>query len=141
MFALRFGSRLWLGNIGDSRAYRWNARDGLKRLTKDHSYVQDLIDAGRLSEDDAWDHPDGSIITSHIGMPRGGQKDVFLRWLAPGDKLILVSDGVVDMLRDSAIEGIVAEAPDARSLANALVAAANDAGGGDNITVAAMFCS
>lgn len=139
--ALRLGSRLIIGNVGDSRAYRWNPESGLERLTKDHSYVQELIDAGRLDEEDAWGHPDSSVITSHIGLPRGGQQDVFLRLLRPNDKLFLVSDGVVDMLRDAEIEAIAAEAPDARSLCIALVTAANAAGGIDNITVAGMFCS
>jgi protein phosphatase len=138
---IRLGSRLFLGNVGDSRAYRWSTTGGLERLTKDHSYVQDLIDAGRLQEEDAWGHPDSSVITSHIGMPRGAQKDVFLRLLRAGDKLALVSDGVVDTLRDLEIEAIFAEAPDANTLALRLVEAANDAGGIDNITVAAAFCS
>ena len=140
VWALRLGSRIFIGNVGDSRAYRWSARDGLQRLTKDHSYVQDLIDSGRLSEDQAWGHPDGSVITSHIGMARGMQRDVFLHLVRPGDKLFLVSDGVVDMLRDEAISEIVAEQAEPRALCGALVEAANDAGGADNITVAALFC-
>ena len=140
VWALRLGSRVFIGNVGDSRAYRWSAREGLERLTKDHSYVQDLIDSGRLSADEAWGHPDGSVITSHIGMARGMQRDVFLHLVRPGDKLFLVSDGVVDMLRDEAISEIVAEQAEPRALCAALVEAANDAGGADNITVAALFC-
>ncbi len=140
VWALRLGSRVFIGNVGDSRAYRWSAREGLERLTKDHSYVQDLIDSGRLSEDQAWGHPDGSVITSHIGMARGMQRDVFLHLVRPGDKLFLVSDGVVDMLRDETIAEIAAEKADPRALCGALVEASNDAGGADNITVAALFC-
>ena len=141
VWALRLGSRVFIGNVGDSRAYRWSARDGLQRLTKDHSYVQDLIDSGRLSEDEAWGHPDGSVITSHIGMARGMARDVFLHLVRPGDKLFLVSDGVVDMLRDETIETIAARAATPRELCGALVEASNDAGGADNITVAALFCA
>ena len=140
VWALRLGSRVFIGNVGDSRAYRWSAQGGLQRLTKDHSYVQDLIDSGRLSEDQAWGHPDGSVITSHIGMARGMQRDVFLHLVRPGDKLFLVSDGVVDMLRDEAIAEIAATAATPRELCGALVEASNDAGGADNITVAALFC-
>ena len=140
VWALRLGSRVFIGNVGDSRAYRWSAREGLQRLTKDHSYVQDLIDSGRLNEDEAWGHPDGSVITSHIGMARGMQRDVFLHLVRPGDKLFLVSDGVVDMLRDEAIADIAATAATPRELCGALVEASNDAGGADNITVAALFC-
>ena len=140
VWALRLGSRVFIGNVGDSRAYRWSAREGLQRLTKDHSYVQDLIDSGRLGEGEAWGHPDGSVITSHIGMARGLQRDVFLHLVRPGDKLFLVSDGVVDMLRDESIETIAANAATPRELCGALVEASNDAGGADNITVAALFC-
>jgi protein phosphatase len=139
--ALRLGSRLFIGNVGDSRAYRWSARAGLEQLTRDHSYVQDLIDSGRLAQEDAWGHPDGSIITSHIGLPRGGKRDVFLRLLRPDDKILLVSDGVVDMLRDSEIAAIAGQEGTASQLCSRLVEAANDAGGGDNITVVALLCA
>ena len=140
VFALRLGSRVFIGNVGDSRAYRWNSRDGLQRLTTDHSYVQDLIDSGRLNEEEAWGHPDGSVITSHIGMARGMQRDVFLHLARPGDRFFLVSDGVVDMLRDETIAEIAASHSEPQALCAALVEAANDAGGADNITVAALFC-
>ena len=140
VWALRLGSRVFIGNVGDSRAYRWSAQGGLQRLTKDHSYVQDLIDSGRLKEEEAWGHPDGSVITSHIGMARGMERDVFLHLVRPGDRLFLVSDGVVDMLRDEAIAEIVAAQNEPRVLCGALVEASNDAGGADNITVAALFC-
>ncbi len=139
--ALRVGSRVFVGNVGDSRAYRWNAQNGLQRLTKDHSYVQDLLDSGSISDAEAWGHPDGSVITSHIGLLRGFKKDVFLRVLRPGDRLVLVSDGVVDTLRDAEIEAIIALCETPEKLCAALVNGANDAGGFDNITVAALFCS
>jgi len=140
VFGLRLGHRLLIGNVGDSRLYRWHLNTGLQPLTKDHSYVQDLIDAGKLSPDEAWNHPDGSIITSHIGMTRGLLSDVSLRLLSRGERIVLVSDGVVDTLRDAQIEALVSQAPDAASLCRALVDAANEAGGVDNISVAALFC-
>lgn len=139
--ALRVGSRVFVGNVGDSRAYRWNAARGLERLTKDHSYVQDLLDSGSLTESEAWGHPDGSVITSHIGLLRGFKKDTFLRVLRPSDRLVLVSDGVVDTLRDAEIEAIIAANGEVEALCAALVNAANDAGGTDNITVAALVCN
>ena len=139
--ALRIGPRVFIGNVGDSRAYRWNEKSGLQRLTKDHSYVQDLLDSGSISEEEAWGHPDGSVITSHIGMMRGLKKDVFLRILSAGDRLVLVSDGVVDTLRDAQIEAVIAGNHEVSGLCAALVNAANGAGGFDNITVAALICS
>ncbi len=140
VFAIRIGRRLLVGNVGDSRVYRWSQARGLELLTKDHSYVQDLIDAGKLHPDEAWNHPDGSIITSHIGMTRGLLLDVSLRLIAPGERVFLVSDGVVDTLRDAQIEEVVALSGDSIALCSKLVDAANDAGGIDNISVAAMFC-
>ncbi len=139
VFALRVGRRLLVGNVGDSRALRWSAERDLELLTKDHSYVQDLLDAGKITPEEAWAHPDGSIITSHIGMTRGLLSDVFLHLVAPGERLFLVSDGVVDTLRDPQIAEVVQTAPDAATLCRYLVNAANDAGGIDNISVAALF--
>jgi protein phosphatase len=139
-FAVQLGQRVFIGNVGDSRTYRWNAAQGLQRITKDHSYVQTLIDSGSLSEEDAWDHPDGSIITAHIGMAKLRLRDVFLRIFAPGDKLLLVSDGVVDMLRDRDIEPFLHEHNSAVICRN-LVDASNAAGGVDNITVACVAFS
>lgn len=133
VFAIRLGARVFVGNVGDSRAYKWNEAHGLQRITKDHSYVQTLIDQGEITDEEAWGHPDGSIITAHIGEAKLRLRDVFLRLLLPGDKLLLVSDGVVDMLRDSEIERIVATG-NAAAVCRHLVDASNEAGGADNIT-------
>lgn len=133
VFAIRAGQRVFVANVGDSRGYKWSQGQGLQRVTKDHSYVQMLIDAGDLSEEDSWDHPDGSIITANIGDPKLRQKDVFLRWCRPGDKLLLVSDGVVDMLRDTEIAPFLHE-NDPCEVVRDLVDASNTAGGADNIT-------
>lgn len=134
LFALRVGARVFFGNVGDSRAYRWNPSSGLQRITKDHSYVQTLIDSGEISEEEAFDHPDGSIITAHIGMRKLRQIDLFAHLLSAGDRLLLVSDGVTDMLRENEIETLLQQEEDPRALCQSLVDAANDAGGYDNIT-------
>jgi protein phosphatase len=139
-FALRIGTRVFFGNVGDSRAYKWDAAGGLQRVTKDHSYVQTLIDAGELSEEEAWDHPDGSMITAHIGMQKLRQRDVFLRLLAPGDKILIVSDGVIDMLREAEIAPFL-ENESPHEICRHLVDAANDAGGLDNITAVCVCVS
>lgn len=139
-FAVRIGSRAFFGNVGDSRAYKWSERLGLQRVTKDHSYVQTLIDSGQITEDQAWEHPDGSIITAHIGMQKLRQRDVFLRLVAPGDKIVLVSDGVIDMLRETEIEPILHEET-SHAVCRKLVDASNAAGGLDNITVVSVTLS
>lgn len=133
VFGLRLGARVFVGNVGDSRAYKIS-NGVLERVSKDHSYVQTLIDRGEISEDEAWDHPEGSVITAHIGFAKLKQRDVFLRLFAPGDKLLLVSDGVVDMLRDRDFAPHIAS-NDPQTVCDNLVAAANAAGGADNITV------
>lgn len=133
VFGLRLGARVFVGNVGDSRAYKV-ANGVLERISKDHSYVQTLIDRGELSEDEAWDHPEGSVITAHIGFAKLKQRDVFLRLFAPGDKLLLVSDGVVDMIRDRDFMPHIAS-NDPQMVCQSLVDASNAAGGMDNITV------
>lgn len=144
VFAVRLGIRLFVGNVGDSRAYRFN-KDGLRRVSKDHSYVQSLVDRGEITEHEAWDHPEGSIITAHIGYPKLKTRDVFLRLAIPGDKLLLVSDGVVDMIRDRDIESYLQSAllknEDSATICRDLVDASNTAGGFDNITVVCVAFS
>jgi protein phosphatase len=92
-----------------------------------------LIDSGDLTEEESWDHPEGSVITAHIGDPKLRLKDVFLRLVKPGDKLLIVSDGVVDMLRDHEIAPFVIE-NNPREVVRDLIDASNTAGGADNIT-------
>ncbi|HEX8832943.1 MAG TPA: protein phosphatase 2C domain-containing protein, partial [Abditibacteriaceae bacterium] len=138
-FALRLGARVFLGNVGDSRAYKINAQ-GLQRVSKDHSYVQSLIDRGELTEETAWDHPEGSIITAHIGYAKLKLRDVFLRLVTPGDKLLLVSDGVTDMLRDREYEPHI-QGDDPQLIVQRLVDASNAAGGADNITALCVVFS
>lgn len=131
--ALRLGRRLFVINVGDSRAYLWSEKRGLTRVSKDHSYVQTLVDRGELTPEETFGHPEGNIITSHIGMKKLEECDVFMRYVSPGDKLILVSDGVVDMLPEPEITALI-NTPGAAALCETLVNASNDAGGADNIT-------
>ena len=132
-FGLRVGARVFVGNVGDSRTYKY-ANRVLERVSKDHSYVQTLIDAGDITEDEAFTHPDGSVITAHIGYPKLKQRDVFLRLFRAGETLLLVSDGVTDMLRDAEYEAHLGHHyPE--DVCRAFVDAANEAGGADNITV------
>jgi protein phosphatase len=132
-FGLRVGARVFIGNVGDSRTYKY-ANRVLERVSKDHSYVQTLIDAGDITEEEAFTHPDGSVITAHIGYPKLKQRDVFLRLFRPGETLLLVSDGVTDMLRDAEYEAHLTH-DDPADVCRAFVDAANEAGGADNITV------
>ena len=124
-----------IGHVGDSRAYRF--RDGrLEQLTSDHSLVGELIRSGRLTEDEAAVHPHRSVITRALGTEADVDVDRERAELTPGDLLLLCSDGLCAMVRDDEIVRILEAAgrePD--PAAGALVRAANEAGGIDNVTV------
>jgi PPM family protein phosphatase len=124
----------WLvANLGDSRAYRVGP-DGLERVSVDHSLVQELLDAGRITEDDVATHPERHVVTRALGGPDLSEPDFFRVPLAAADRLLLCSDGVTGMIDDAAIEGILRESEDPREAADNLVAAAVSAGGEDNAT-------
>lgn len=124
-----------IGHVGDSRAYRLRD-DGLEQLTSDHSLVGELVRAGRLSAEEAEQHPHRSVITRAVGTEPSVEIDTFTVTAAPGDLYLICSDGLTDIVRDEQIAEILAAAgrdPDAA--AETLVDAANHAGGTDNITV------
>jgi PPM family protein phosphatase len=124
-----------VGHVGDSRAYR--IRDGrLEQLTADHSLVAELVRSGRLTPEQAADHPHRSVITRALGTEASVDVDTFTMETAPGDLYLLCSDGLTTMVRDEEILSLSDGAEgDPASLARALVDAANRAGGEDNITV------
>ena len=126
---------LTIAHVGDSRAYRY--RDGvLEQLTTDHSLVGELVRAGRLTEAEAAVHPHRSVITRALGTDAEVEVETRIVEIAPGDLVLLCSDGLSAMVRDEDIMRILggAEGDPHRSV-DALVRAANDAGGEDNITV------
>lgn len=124
-----------LGHVGDSRAYLF--RDGrLDQLTSDHSLVGELIRSGRLTEDEAAVHPHRSVITRALGTEPDVDVDVERAELVPGDLLLLCSDGLSAMVRDDEIVRILdATGHEPGPATDALVRAANAAGGIDNVTV------
>jgi len=131
------GQSAYVGWCGDSRAYRYNPADGLKRLSRDHSYVQSLVDSGTLSEELAFDHPHSNIITRCLGDPSQTAKpDVKKYPLRNGDVFMLCSDGLCGVLRDSEIEIAMSEHSDSMAAClDALWNASRDAGWNDNVTV------
>lgn len=128
---------LTLAHVGDSRAYR--VRDGaLEQLTSDHSLVAELVRNGRLTEEEAAVHPARSVITRALGTEPEIEVDTATYELQPGDLVLLCSDGLSSMVADRAIATLAAAAPGPAEATEALVAAANDAGGEDNVTVVAF---
>lgn len=123
-----------LAHVGDSRAYLWRG-GSLRQVSKDHSYVAEMIEAGKIDPEDAATHPYRSVITRAVGLDPTVEVDTYGVVLEDGDRIVLCSDGLTDMLDDEAIAGILAGAAAPADAADALVAAANDAGGVDNISV------
>ena len=126
-----------IAHVGDSRAYLW--RDGeLKRLTSDHSLVEELRRQGRLTEAQAAEHPQRSIITRALGPEPTVNVDTMSYPARPGDVFLLCSDGLTTMLPDDRIAKILAQNTDLRAAGKALIREANAAGGRDNITAVAF---
>jgi protein phosphatase len=127
------GDTLVIGHVGDSRAYL--ARNGsLERITVDHSVVAELVQAGELTEEQAELDPRRSMITRALGVEPGIDVDVITLELVPGDRVLLCSDGLTSMVREDDIGAILAREVDPTRAAHALIDAANDNGGADNIT-------
>jgi PPM family protein phosphatase len=125
---------LVVGHVGDSRAYL--LRNGeLQRITEDHSLVEELVRQGRLTPEQAESHPQKAIVTRALGVDSEVDVDLYPVVVETGDRIILCSDGLTDMVRDRDIERIARNEPDPQRAAEALVTAANNAGGHDNITV------
>lgn len=121
-------------NIGDSRVYRLG--DGeFRRVTRDHSVVQELVDAGLIHADDAEDHPESNVITRAVGFREEPRPDVWMLPVQPGMRLLLCSDGLTKELDDARIRGLLADGGSAAETADELMDAALAAGGRDNVTV------
>lgn len=128
------GGRLFVGHVGDSRAYLRKDDGTLVQLTRDHSFVNRLIEVGQLSAEDALDHPKRNVLYRAIGQPEDLDVDVITRALKSGERLLLCSDGLWNLVSDDAI-GEMAGMADPQAACEALVDAANAAGGTDNVSV------
>lgn len=129
---------------GDSRAYLFNRNSGLSRLSKDHSYVQQLVDKGELDPELAFYHPNSNIITRSLGdNPSKAQPDYVSRKLSQGDLILLCSDGLCGLCKDEEILDVLTAEEEGGSIEhckNTLIEAALSAGGHDNVTVALFQC-
>ncbi|MFH8391088.1 MerR family transcriptional regulator [Streptomyces sp. NPDC018036] len=126
------GSQLALVHIGDSRAYV--LRDGgLFRITHDHTVVQSMIDEGRLTPEEATAHPQRAMLLKALGSP-ADVPDLRLQDVRPGDRYLLCSDGLSTVVPEDGIERLLTSSPDPDTAVRALVAAANEAGGPDNVS-------
>lgn len=127
-------SRLLLGHIGDSRAYR--LRDGsMRQITRDHSLLQEQIDAGLISAEQAASAANKNLVTRAVGVEPEVQLELHGHDILAGDVYLFCSDGLTDMIDAVRIESLLKSAESLPAAATALLAAANEAGGRDNISV------
>lgn len=131
--------KLYVSWCGDSRAYVYNPVSGLHQITKDHSYVQSLVDKGTISEEDAFDYPDRNIITRSLsdGSPKANPESLLKPYeLCNNDIVLLCTDGLCGMIRDNEIEKVIRDNEhDMGVLVDKLIEAACNAEGSDNITI------
>ena len=132
--ALVRGRLALIANVGDSRAYL--LRDGvLYQVSRDHSLVARMVDQGRITPEEARNHPHSNILLRTVGTERNVEIDIFRVDLEPGDRIMLCSDGLWGEVPDEEIEQIMNHYADARICARELLRAAHRGGGRDNITV------
>lgn len=131
------GRYLQVANVGDSRLYIINGSE-IRQITRDHSLVEEMVRLGGIKREEARLHPDKNIITRAIGARDDVEADFFTVELKPADRILMCSDGLTNMVEDQEILRIMHEHRKDRTLvetAQALIDAANDNGGKDNIGV------
>lgn len=128
-----YEARFLIGQVGDSRAYL--LRDNkLSQLTKDHSYVQEQVDAGYLTPEQARTHPYSNVITRCVGANSDVMPDIYVGTVKPGDLFLLASDGLTGMLEDYQLAELLSPERMPQDEVDSLIAEANRHGGLDNIT-------
>ena len=132
--ALVKGNDVHLANVGDSRAYVIS-NDEIRRVTKDHSYVQALIDEGKITEEEAREHPQKNVITKAVGIMESVEPDTMKLTLDNDESLLLCCDGVIAHLPDEDIHKIICDADDPQNACQQIVDLANERGGTDNISL------
>jgi protein phosphatase len=129
------GSTAFIANVGDSRTYHFKNGGRLSQITDDHSYVWQLVQDGYLSTQELYDHPQRNVITRALGSRSHVDVDTWICPIGPGDKLLLCSDGMWEMIRDPEEIAYNLKKDGVESAVNGLIEAANYYGGLDNIGV------
>lgn len=124
---------MYVANIGDSRLYLIN--DEIHQITRDHSYVEEMVSIGELDKESARTHEKKNIITRAIGVVKGTEADFFEVQLNSGDTILMCSDGLTNMVDDEHIKSIIKNSEEVEDTVHTLIDAANENGGKDNIAV------
>ncbi len=127
-----YNNKVYIGHVGDSRVYRIRG-EVIRKLTKDHSYVQQLVEDGKITREEANHHPKKNMLTKALGCTEYVEPDIRARNIEKQDVLLMCSDGLTNMVDEETIFKVVKE--NAEKAPEKLVNLANDAGGYDNITV------
>lgn len=130
--------KLYLGHVGDSRTYLVRNQK-ISQITEDHSVVQQLVKAGAISEAEAEVHPYKNVITRCLGMQANVEPDTLEMVLEPGDRILMCSDGLSNMVSDATLEQLINETETPESTCQKLIDLANENGGTDNITAVLLY--
>ena len=133
---LIYNNKVYLGHVGDSRIYRIR-KEVIRKLTKDHSYVQQLVEDGKITREEATNHPKKNMLTKALGCTPYVEPDIRATNVEKGDIIIMCSDGLTNMVTEQEIFEAVKE--NAEKAPEVLVQKANNAGGYDNITVVTIM--
>lgn len=133
---LIYNNKLFIGHIGDSRIYRIR-KNIIRKLTEDHSYVQELVNDGTITKEEAQNHPKKNMLMKALGCTPYVEPDVTIKGFLKGDVIIICSDGLTNMVSEEEIYSSVLE--NVQNSSNILVNKANELGGYDNITVIIIY--
>ena len=132
------GNRLFIGHIGDSRVYMIK-NTSINKITVDHSLIEEMINSGAITREEAKDHPSRNIITKAIGCTSQVEIDTYFYNVENNDIIVLCTDGLTNMVAEEEIKRVVEESRDPEEACSTLVDMANDRGGIDNITVIVIY--
>ena len=131
-----YNNKIYIGHVGDSRIYRIRG-DVIRKLTKDHSYVQKLLEDGKITREEAEKHPKKNMLIKALGCTEYVEPDIRARNLEKGDILLMCSDGLTNMVKEEEIYETIKQNPE--TAPEQLVQSANARGGYDNITVVTIL--
>ena len=135
---LIYNSRLYIGHIGDSRVYRIR-KEFMRKITRDDSYVQTLIEDGKITKEEAFRHPKKNMLTKALGCIPEVEPEIYTKTFIKNDIILMTSDGLTNMVKEDEIFKIIKE--DIENSDVNLIKKANENGGLDNITVVVIYNS
>jgi len=131
---LIIGNKIYIGHIGDSSLYRIR-KNVIRKITKDHTYVQKLLDNKEITKQEAQNHPKRHMLTKVLGCESFVEPDIIVKKIEDEDYILMCTDGLTNMIKDREIYNIIKEKQDCKLAVETLVDLANDRGGFDNISV------